>query len=83
VGQSDELKYVLFRTEQVAPNNTTVLILGETGTGKALIAAAIHNLSPRKARPLITVNCAALPASLIDSELFGTRKGPLPGPRRV
>jgi transcriptional regulator with GAF, ATPase, and Fis domain len=53
VGQSDELKYVLFRTEQVAPNNTTVLILGETGTGKALIAAAIHNLSPRKARPLI------------------------------
>ena len=79
VGQSDELKYVLFRTEQVAPNNTTVLILGETGTGKALIAAAIHNLSPRKARPLITVNCAALPASLIDSELFGHEKGAFTG----
>ncbi|OGP49939.1 MAG: hypothetical protein A2Y79_02405 [Deltaproteobacteria bacterium RBG_13_43_22] len=79
LGQSDGLKYVLFRVEQVAPQNTTVLILGETGTGKELIAAAIHNLSPRQDRPLITVNCAALPASLIESELFGREKGAFTG----
>jgi len=60
LGQSDGLKYVLYRAEQVASSNTTVLILGETGTGKELIAFAIHNMSPRKEKPLITVNCAAL-----------------------
>ena len=79
LGQSDGLKYVLYRAEQVAPANTTVLILGETGTGKDLIAAAIHNMSPRKERPLITVNCAALPANLIESELFGREKGAFTG----
>jgi PAS domain S-box-containing protein len=79
IGQSDGLKYVLYRAEQVAPANTTVLILGETGTGKDLIAAAIHNMSPRKERPLITVNCAALPANLIESELFGREKGAFTG----
>ena len=79
LGQSDGLKYVLYRVEQVAPQNTTVLILGETGTGKELIAAAIHNLSPRQDRPLITVNCAALPANLIESELFGREKGAFTG----
>jgi formate hydrogenlyase transcriptional activator len=79
LGKSDGLKYVLYRAEQVAPQNTTVLILGETGTGKELIAAAIHNLSPRKERPLITVNCAALPANLIESELFGREKGAFTG----
>jgi formate hydrogenlyase transcriptional activator len=79
IGQSDGLKYVLYRVEQVAPMNTTVLILGETGTGKELIAAAIHNMSPRKDRPLITVNCAALPANLIESELFGREKGAFTG----
>jgi formate hydrogenlyase transcriptional activator len=79
LGQSDGLKYVLYRAEQVAPTNATVLILGETGTGKELIAAAIHNLSPRKDRPLITVNCAALPANLIESELFGREKGAFTG----
>ena len=79
LGQSDGLKYVLYRTEQVAPLNTTVLILGETGTGKELIAAAIHELSPRKNRLLITVNCAALPANLIESELFGREKGAFTG----
>jgi formate hydrogenlyase transcriptional activator len=79
IGKSDGLKYVLYRAEQVAPQNTTVLILGETGTGKELIAAAIHNLSPRKDRPLITVNCAALPANLIESELFGREKGAFTG----
>jgi formate hydrogenlyase transcriptional activator len=79
LGQSNAFKYVLFRAEQVAPMNTTVLILGETGTGKELIAAAIHNMSPRKDRPLITVNCAALPANLIESELFGREKGAFTG----
>jgi formate hydrogenlyase transcriptional activator len=79
IGQSDGLKYVLYRAEQVAPMNTTVLILGETGTGKELIAAAIHNLSPRKERPLIIVNCAALPANLVESELFGREKGAFTG----
>ena len=79
IGQSDGLQYVLYRAEQVAPVNTTVLILGETGTGKELIAAAIHDMSPRKNRPLITVNCAALPANLIESELFGREKGAFTG----
>jgi len=79
LGQSDGLKYVLYRAEQVAPTNTTVLILGETGTGKDLIAGAIHEMSPRKNRPLITVNCAALPGNLIESELFGREKGAFTG----
>ena len=79
IGESDGLRYVLYRAEQVAQADTTVLILGETGTGKDLIAAAIHNMSPRKERPLITVNCAALPANLIESELFGREKGAFTG----
>jgi PAS domain S-box-containing protein len=79
LGKSDGLKYVLYRAEQVAPMNTTVLILGETGTGKDLIAAVIHNMSPRKELPLIMVNCAALPANLIESELFGREKGAFTG----
>jgi formate hydrogenlyase transcriptional activator len=79
VGESDGLKYILYRAEQVAPLNTTVLILGETGTGKELIAAAIHNMSPRKDRAMITVNCATLPGNLIESELFGREKGAYTG----
>ena len=79
IGQSDGLKYALYRAEQVAPTNATILILGETGTGKELIAAAIHSMSPRKERPLFTVNCAALPANLIESELFGREKGAFTG----
>ena len=79
IGQSDGLKYVLYRAQQVAPANTTILILGETGTGKELIAAAVHNMSARKERPLITVNCAALPGNLIESELFGREKGAFTG----
>jgi PAS domain S-box-containing protein len=79
IGKSDGLKYVLYRAEQVAPTNTTVLVLGETGTGKELIAGAIHGMSPRKDRPMITVNCAALPANLMESELFGREKGAFTG----
>ncbi len=79
IGNSDPLKYVLFRVEQVAITDATVLILGETGTGKALIAHAIHNNSPRSEKPFVNVNCAALPANLIESELFGREKGAFTG----
>ncbi len=75
VGQSNGLKYVLYKAEQIAGSDTTVLVLGETGTGKELAARAIHSLSPRKKRALIKVNCATLPANLIESELFGHEKG--------
>ncbi len=79
IGQSDGIKYVLYRAEQVAPIDTTVLVLGETGTGKELIAALIHSLSPRRKRPLLTVNCAAIPENLLESELFGREKGAFTG----
>jgi transcriptional regulator with GAF, ATPase, and Fis domain len=79
IGQSDALRYVLYRVEQVAGTDATVLIQGETGTGKGVVAHAIHGRSPRKDRPLITVNCAALPANLIESELFGREKGAFTG----
>ena len=79
IGQSETLKYLLFRVEKVAPTDATVLILGETGTGKELIARAIHATSQRSDRPLIKVNCAALPAHLIESELFGHEKGAFTG----
>jgi formate hydrogenlyase transcriptional activator len=79
VGQSDEIKYVLYKIEQVAQTDSTVIILGETGTGKELVARAIHSQSGRKARPLVKVNCAALSASLIESELFGHEKGSFTG----
>jgi chemotaxis protein methyltransferase CheR len=79
IGQSDALKYVLYKVGQIASSDTTVLILGETGTGKELVARAIHNLSLRKNRALVKVNCAALPANLIESELFGHEKGSFTG----
>ncbi len=79
IGNSDSLKYVLYRAEQVAPIDTTVLVLGETGTGKELIAEAIHHLSPRRKLPLVTVNCAAIPENLLESELFGREKGAFTG----
>ena len=75
VGQSDAIKQVLFKASQVAPTDSTVLITGETGTGKELVARAIHRASSRKDLPLIKVNCAALSPSLIESELFGHEKG--------
>jgi PAS domain S-box-containing protein len=79
IGQSEALKYVLHRVEQVAHLDSTVLILGETGTGKELIARAVHQLSSRSKRPLVKVNCAALPRELIESELFGREKGAFTG----
>jgi len=79
IGDSDALNYVLFRLKQVAPTDATVLITGETGTGKSMVAHALHEMSPRRDRPMITVNCAALPANLIESELFGREKGAFTG----
>lgn len=75
VGDSPALQKSLRAIEMVAPTDSTVLITGETGTGKELVAQAIHRLSPRQHKPLITVNCAALPPTLIESELFGHEKG--------
>lgn len=79
IGHSPAISYVFFRIEQVAPQNATVLLLGETGTGKGMVARAIHSRSARKERPMITVNCTALPANLIESELFGREKGAFTG----
>ncbi len=75
VGQSNEIKYVFYKVEQIAGTDTNVLVLGETGTGKELVARAIHGLSSRKDRALVKMNCAALPSNLIESELFGHEKG--------
>lgn len=75
IGNSDALKYVLYMVEQVAVTDTTVLILGETGTGKELVARAIHESSDRSKRTVVKVNCAALPSELIESELFGHESG--------
>lgn len=79
IGKSDHLMKVLDHVAQVAPTDTSVLILGESGTGKEQIANCIHHLSARKTKPLVKVNCAALPASLIESELFGHEKGAYTG----
>ena len=79
IGQGKALSNVFLRIEQVAPMNATVLLIGETGTGKGVVARAIHGSSARKGRPMITVNCAALPANLIESELFGRERGAFTG----
>jgi transcriptional regulator with GAF, ATPase, and Fis domain len=75
IGRSNEIKYVFYKVEQIAATDTNVLVLGETGTGKELVARAIHGLSMRKDRALVKMNCAALPSNLIESELFGHEKG--------
>jgi len=79
VGSSPALECVLAEVKRVAPTDSTALVLGETGTGKELIAHAIHNLSARRGRPFIKVNCAAIPFDLLESELFGHEKGAFTG----
>jgi DNA-binding NtrC family response regulator len=79
IGQSGTIHEVLVKIEQMAPVTTTVLIQGESGTGKELVAKALHDLSPRRGKPFIPVNCAALPDTLLESELFGHEKGAFTG----
>jgi formate hydrogenlyase transcriptional activator len=79
IAQSEIMKKVLAQAEQVAGTASTVLISGETGTGKELLARAIHSLSPRRARPMVMLSCATLPATLVESELFGREKGAYTG----
>jgi DNA-binding NtrC family response regulator len=79
IGESAAIQEVLVKIEQMAPVSSTVLIQGESGTGKELVAKAIHDLSPRRGKPFIAVNCAALPDTLIESELFGHEKGSFTG----
>jgi formate hydrogenlyase transcriptional activator len=79
ISENDKFKEILAQVEQVASTDSTVLIFGETGTGKELIARAIHNISGRRSRPMIKVNCAGLPENIIESELFGHEKGTFTG----
>src|ERR687894_1400858 len=79
VGESDSIQEVLVKIEQMAPVSSTVLIQGESGTGKELVAKGLHDLSPRRNEAFITVNCAALPETLLESELFGHEKGAFTG----
>ena len=79
IGESARLKRVLEQVEVVAPTSSTVLVLGETGTGKELIARAVHNLSSRRDCPFVSTNCSSIPAGLLESELFGHEKGAFTG----
>src|SRR6202007_1303133 len=75
IGCSESMQCLYRLAQLVAPRNTTVLILGPTGSGKELVARALHALSPRAARPFVAVNCAAIPEALLESELFGYARG--------
>ena len=79
IGESDAIKRAVSETQRVATTDTTVLLLGESGTGKELFARAVHHLSPRRDKPFVAVNCAAIPETLIESELFGHEKGAFTG----
>jgi transcriptional regulator with GAF, ATPase, and Fis domain len=79
IGKSRAIRSVMEQISVVAPSSSTVLIQGETGTGKELAAQAIHDLSPRRSAPFVKLNCAAIPAGLIESELFGHERGAFTG----
>jgi DNA-binding NtrC family response regulator len=79
VGESDAIKRAVTETQRVATTTTTVLLLGESGTGKELFARAVHHLSPRREKPFVAINCAAIPETLIESELFGHERGAFTG----